>query len=271
MPPACSAPCRSPPSTADSTSSPSTPARRRARCCSARICHRCRPPSSGARSRPARAGPGLLLPGRPARLGLTAMLRPPPGGEHLGALPVSLSVQDGSGIVYAVPAGSLPADGRYHRLIADLSAAPRGALPAASAGPVGELPAAGVPRSPVSQQDGHAGRPARSAADGGGPRHPGDPLAGRLPRGRRRLPGAVRRGPRAGPLERNGGRGRPRRPARPRNPAGRRRLAGHRRRRRADLRESAPGTSSSAPGGRRCPSPASWRSPPGTWPCRYPR
>ncbi len=78
---------------------------------------------------PARAGPGLVLPGRPARLGLTAMLRPPPGGEHLGALPASLSVQDGSGIVYPVPAGTLPADGRYHRLIAGLSAAPRARYP----------------------------------------------------------------------------------------------------------------------------------------------
>ena len=77
---------------------------------------------------PARAGPGLVLPGRPARLGLTAMLRPP-GGEHLGALPVSLSVQDGSGVVYRVPAGTLPADGRYHRLIAGLSTAPRARYP----------------------------------------------------------------------------------------------------------------------------------------------
>src|SRR5215470_7720325 len=118
MPTACSAPCRSPPSTADSASSPSTPARRRARCCSARICHRCRRSSSGAGSRPS----------APARLGLTAMLRPP-GGQHLGALPVSLSVQDGSGIVYPVPAGTLPADGGYHRLTAGLSAAPRALYP----------------------------------------------------------------------------------------------------------------------------------------------
>jgi hypothetical protein len=78
---------------------------------------------------PARASPGLVIPGRPARLGLTAMLRPPPGGVHLGALPVSLSVQDGSGVVYAVPAGTLPADGRYHRLIARLSAAPQARHP----------------------------------------------------------------------------------------------------------------------------------------------
>jgi hypothetical protein len=69
---------------------------------------------------PARAGPGLVLPGRPARLAVTAAVRPPPGVD-LGVLPVSLSVQDGWGIVYSVPAGSLPADGRYHRLAADLT------------------------------------------------------------------------------------------------------------------------------------------------------
>ena len=78
---------------------------------------------------PAGGGPGLVLPGRPARLRLTAALRPPPGGKHLGALPVSLSVQDGSGIVYVIPAGTLPADGRYHRLVADLSAGPRARYP----------------------------------------------------------------------------------------------------------------------------------------------
>ena len=69
---------------------------------------------------PAHAPPGLLLPGRPARLGVTAMLSPPPGGG-LGALSASLSVEDGWGIVYSVPAGNLPADGRYHQLTAHLS------------------------------------------------------------------------------------------------------------------------------------------------------
>jgi len=50
------------------------------------------------------------------------MLRPPHGG-HLGALSASLSVQDGWGIVYSVPAGQLPADGYDHRLTASLAAA----------------------------------------------------------------------------------------------------------------------------------------------------
>lgn len=61
----------------------------------------------------------LALPGRPARLEVGARVRAP--GGHLGALSASLSVQDGSGIVYSVPAGTLPADGRDHQLVADLS------------------------------------------------------------------------------------------------------------------------------------------------------
>ena len=70
---------------------------------------------------PARAAPGLALPGRPARVAVTAAVSPP-RGVRFGALPVSLSVQDGWGIVYSVPAGSLPADGRPHRLVASLAA-----------------------------------------------------------------------------------------------------------------------------------------------------
>jgi hypothetical protein len=69
---------------------------------------------------PGRASPGLVLPGRPARLAVTAAVRSPRGAD-LGILPVSLSVQDGWGIVYSVSAGSLPADGRDHRLAADLT------------------------------------------------------------------------------------------------------------------------------------------------------
>jgi hypothetical protein len=80
---------------------------------------------------PSRASPGLPLPGRPARLELTTMLRPPrpPRAVPLGAASVSLSVQDGSGIVYTVPAGNLPADGRVHQLTADLSAAGQARYP----------------------------------------------------------------------------------------------------------------------------------------------
>ena len=70
---------------------------------------------------PAHAAPGLALPGRPARIAVTAAVSPP-HGVRVSAMPVSLSVQDGWGIVYSVPAGSLPADGRPHRLVAGLAA-----------------------------------------------------------------------------------------------------------------------------------------------------
>jgi hypothetical protein len=76
---------------------------------------------------PGRAA-GLVLPGRPARLDVTAMLRPPAGGRP-GALSASLSVQDGSGIGYSFPAGALPADGRYHHLAVDLGTGGRARYP----------------------------------------------------------------------------------------------------------------------------------------------
>jgi hypothetical protein len=75
---------------------------------------------------PAHAAPGLALPGRPARIAVTAAVSPP-RGVRLGAMPVSLSVQDGWGIVYSVPAGRLPPDGRPHQLVADLTAPGRAA------------------------------------------------------------------------------------------------------------------------------------------------
>ena len=77
---------------------------------------------------PASSSPGLVLPGKPARLEVTAMVRPAVA-QRLGALSVDLSVQDGSGIVYQISAGNLPADGRYHSLIATLSATRQAAYP----------------------------------------------------------------------------------------------------------------------------------------------
>jgi hypothetical protein len=78
-------------------------------------------PALWQRITPAHAAPGLALPGRPARIAVTAAVSPP-RGVRFGALPVSLSVQDGWGIVYSIPAGRLPADGRPHQLVADLAA-----------------------------------------------------------------------------------------------------------------------------------------------------
>ena len=67
---------------------------------------------------PDRPSPGLALPGRPARMGIDARLAGPPG---LGVATVTVSVQDGSGIVYSIGGGRLPADGRYHQVVTDLS------------------------------------------------------------------------------------------------------------------------------------------------------
>jgi hypothetical protein len=71
---------------------------------------------------PGRAGPGLVLPGRPVRLAITAMLHAAPA-VPLDALPASVTVQDSWGIAYSIAAGTLPADGRSHRLTADLATA----------------------------------------------------------------------------------------------------------------------------------------------------
>jgi hypothetical protein len=72
---------------------------------------------------------GLELPGRPARLEITAALAAGPGAGRLGGASVTASVQDSRGAVYAVPAGALPADGRTHALTAVLSPARQASYP----------------------------------------------------------------------------------------------------------------------------------------------
>ena len=69
---------------------------------------------------------GLRLPGRPAQIELTASLTDPSGGADAAALgPVSatLAVQNALGVSYAIQTNAMPADGRYHTLVAGLSAA----------------------------------------------------------------------------------------------------------------------------------------------------
>ena len=77
---------------------------------------------------PAGPKPGLVLPGRPARVEVQAGLAPAPGAG-LGTASAALSIQDVSGAVYSVPAGSLPADGQVHGLTATLSSAARADYP----------------------------------------------------------------------------------------------------------------------------------------------
>jgi hypothetical protein len=62
---------------------------------------------------PSAPGPGVLLPGRPAVLSVTAALR---GDAHTGPGSLALEMTDAAGLAYLLPAGNLPADGRPHRL-----------------------------------------------------------------------------------------------------------------------------------------------------------
>jgi hypothetical protein len=70
--------------------------------------------------------PGLALPGRPARLEISARLDGA-AARVIGPMPVTLLIQDADGIVYSVPAGDL-APGQ-DRLVAVLSPARRAGYP----------------------------------------------------------------------------------------------------------------------------------------------
>jgi hypothetical protein len=71
--------------------------------------------------------PGLLLPGRPARIQLTARL----SDSRAPGLPaaVTVAVQDRFGTVFRAPAGTLRADGQDHALVAVLSAGGQAGYP----------------------------------------------------------------------------------------------------------------------------------------------
>jgi FtsX-like permease family len=74
--------------------------------------------------RPTGPAPGVTLPGDLAQVGLTARLGP----ASLGLAPatVNVTVQDASGDVYLVQAGTLPADGRDHTLTVSLTSGASG-------------------------------------------------------------------------------------------------------------------------------------------------
>jgi hypothetical protein len=69
------------------------------------------------------------VPGRPVRLAMRAVLSPAPASWQLGALAASLSVQAADGVVYALPAGVLPADGSNHVLTAVIPVSDRISYP----------------------------------------------------------------------------------------------------------------------------------------------
>jgi hypothetical protein len=70
---------------------------------------------------PGRTAPGIYLPGRPDRLVITASLGREAGSASPGPAAATVTIQDAAGTVYTVPAGTLPADGRAHRLVARLA------------------------------------------------------------------------------------------------------------------------------------------------------
>jgi hypothetical protein len=70
---------------------------------------------------------GLTLPGRAARVVIPASLGP--AALRLGAVTVTMSIQDADGNVYALPAGTLSADGRTHDLTAVITPARQAVYP----------------------------------------------------------------------------------------------------------------------------------------------
>ena len=66
--------------------------------------------------------PGLAVPGRPERLAFTVSMTGGAGGQ-LGPASATVTVQDRYGLAYALPSGTIPADGRPHRLIIQLGPA----------------------------------------------------------------------------------------------------------------------------------------------------
>jgi hypothetical protein len=128
---------------------------------------------------PPRTPAFITLPGRPRRLEIIASMAQGHGPD-LGPIPVTVSVQDAAGILYQISAGTLPADGQPHALVADLTSSGQAIYPlrllAITAGytlplvPPAADQAASAARVAVFAVSGLAASPARTG-----------PIAGRLP------------------------------------------------------------------------------------------
>jgi hypothetical protein len=94
--------------------------------------------------------PGVAIPGRPYRLAITATPSAAPPGWDLGRLQVTLSVQAANGVGYAVPAGSLVADGRRQVLTASIPAVARATAPLRLLGMTIDYQLPGYPAGPYS-------------------------------------------------------------------------------------------------------------------------
>jgi hypothetical protein len=75
------------------------------------------------------AHPGVLLPGRPVRVEITASMTGPAGTAALGPVSVTLTLQDADGVGYSVVTSAMPADGRPHVLVAVLGVSAGAAYP----------------------------------------------------------------------------------------------------------------------------------------------
>ncbi len=112
-----------------------------------------------------RSRPGVVLPGRPAQVELTASLADPSGRAALAGLgPASatLTVQDADGVSYSVQTTAMAADGSRHELVARL-------LPAGSAYPlrlIGITISYNMPAYPLTAQAKRVGQSAVLRLDG---------------------------------------------------------------------------------------------------------
>jgi hypothetical protein len=96
------------------------------------------PPGAAAAGGVSAVLPGPALPGRPERVSVTATLT---RGIGLGSPDLELQIRDAAGLYYLADAGTLPADGRPHTLIADVAAGGHAAYPLRLAGvQVGFIP-----------------------------------------------------------------------------------------------------------------------------------
>ncbi|HEU5421023.1 MAG TPA: FtsX-like permease family protein [Streptosporangiaceae bacterium] len=125
-----------------------------------------------ARLRPAGPPPGTPVPGRPARLLVTARLRVARSalprhrsGPAIAAPALSVQLTDAAGVAYQVTAGTLPADGRRHQLTAEIAPGLRADYPLRLTGFFLEYLQRGLQPAPASLAIGAV----RTAGPAGGP------------------------------------------------------------------------------------------------------
>ena len=108
-----------------------------------------------------RSREGLLLPGHPARLAITASMTSAGAGSGLGPVSATLTVQDAEGVTYSVPTTAMPADGGPHPLVARLG--PDSSYPLRLVGIAVDYT---MPAYPLTRQAEHAEESALLRLDG---------------------------------------------------------------------------------------------------------